>query len=191
MPAALASESQPMDAKQSVKLKKPPSMQHIGQPGSNPTSEPVSMVLSLYGYFLDIPGDRTIGYLMSKPTGNLIRGRFKKKNRAQNYECLCPLDDKTNPGTYINCRSVLEYIQFGHTTGQHWCVQSILNCEVLMTSLGHLWQRVASLVGIRTGSHPEPWAIFGQRVASLVGIRTGSHPLESRTRTKSKYILAM
>jgi len=32
---------------------------------------------------------------------------------------------------------VLEYIQFGHTTGLHWCVQSILIRKVLATSRGY------------------------------------------------------
>mmetsp|Transcript_16753 Transcript_16753/g.25482 ORF Transcript_16753/g.25482 Transcript_16753/m.25482 type:complete len:91 (+) Transcript_16753:249-521(+) len=46
---------------------------------------------------------------------------------------------------------VLEYIQFGHTTGQHWCVQSILNCEGLMTSRGYYgW-----------GSNPGPFVAAG------------------------------
>ena len=117
--------------------KKPPWGKCGDNTGDVPISGPVSLMLSLHGYFLDNCGDQPMGYPMSKPTGKLVQGCFKKKNRAQNYERLCPLGDVTNPGTYIERRSVLEYIQFGHTTGQHWCVQSILNCEVLMTSRGY------------------------------------------------------
>ena len=140
-----------MDAKHSALPKRLPWGKCGDNTGDVPISGPVSLMVSTHGYFLDNSGDQPMGYPMSKPTEKLGLGRFKKKNKAQNYERLCPLGDVTNPGTYIERRSVLEYIQFGHTTGQHWCVQSILNCEVLITSRGYYgW-----------GSNPGPFVAAG------------------------------
>mgnify|MGYP000444885987 CR=1 FL=1 len=106
-------------------------------PGDVPIFGPVSLMVSSQGYFLDYSGDQPMGYPMSKPTGKLVRGRFKKKNRAQNYERLCPLGDVTNPDTYIERRSVLEYVQFGHNPGQHCKLRLTLIYGGKLTSRGY------------------------------------------------------
>ena len=115
----------------------PPWKEHSGQPGDIPTSELVSLSVSLCGYFLSNTGDQPDEYPGSKPTGNLVRGHIERKREALNCVSVYLLNDETKTGKYVDRRSVLEYVQYGHATGQHWTVWSILMCGVLLTSQGY------------------------------------------------------
>mmetsp|Transcript_16354 Transcript_16354/g.29546 ORF Transcript_16354/g.29546 Transcript_16354/m.29546 type:complete len:143 (-) Transcript_16354:179-607(-) len=58
--------------------------EHSGQPGDIPTSELVSLLVSLRGYLLSNTGDQLDEYPGSKPTGNLVRGHIERKRKDQN-----------------------------------------------------------------------------------------------------------
>ena len=106
-----------MNAEHLEMLKKQPWIDNIGQPGDDPTSGLVSVLESMHGYVLSNAGDRP-----------------KKAREDHNCVSLCPLGDKTKTGPLIERRSVLEYVQFGHTTGQHCKLRLTLICRGLLTS---------------------------------------------------------
>ena len=109
-----------MDTAHLAVLKKIPWIDNIGQPGDDPTSGPVSVSESMHGYFLSNAGDRP-----------------KKKREDHNCVSLCPLSDETKTDPLIERRSVLEYVQFGHTTWQHYQLQLTLTCGGKLTSQGY------------------------------------------------------
>ena len=63
--------------------------------------------------------------------------RPKKKREDHNCVSLSPLGDDTKTGPLIERRSVLEYVQFGHTTGQHCKLRLTLIYGSKLTSQGY------------------------------------------------------
>ena len=75
------------------------------------------MPVSLLECLLSNADDQPDGYPGSKPTGNLGRGRIERKREALNFVSLYLLNNETKTGPIVDHMNVLEYVQFGHTTG--------------------------------------------------------------------------
>ena len=115
-------------------LKNSPWKKDDDQPGGSATFDLVSLSVSLLRYVLSNAGDQPDGYPGSNPTGNLGRGHIERKRGALNFVSLYSLDNETKTGPIVNRRSVLEYVQFGHTTGQCCSLWFVLIYGGLLTS---------------------------------------------------------